>query len=162
MKRTVWRGVGASLVVAAGIGGLLASQTTPSKPEPEKPSFEVFAVTPDVVCANIGLPLVEIRWEVEGDGESCVSVSANGEQIFSEFAQPWFPDGVTRCGEGDWEGSARLNLQEVFGNNIPATLTFSATLEGPFSIGAEPEEFDTASDTIEVRVDCEFNVTPGG
>ncbi|HZW09895.1 MAG TPA: hypothetical protein VFF69_08320 [Phycisphaerales bacterium] len=162
MKPSVWRCAGASLLIGAGLAGLVASQTTPSQPKRETPSFEAFAVTPDVVCANIGLPLVEISWKVKGDGESCVSVSANGEQIFSEFEQPWFPEGLDRCGEDEWEGSARLNLQDVFGNNIPSSLTFTATLEGPFSIGAEPEEFDAASDTIEVRVDCEFNVTPGG
>ncbi|MBK7406274.1 MAG: hypothetical protein IPJ41_17125 [Phycisphaerales bacterium] len=149
-------------VLAIGLGGLLASQTSPHVSKPPPPKFKTFGVSPHTVCANLGLPLVRIDWTVSGSGSSCVSLSANGQVIMNGVQQPWFPNGVTRCGDNSWTGTATVSLRDVYGNNIPPTIRFDATLEGPFVLGASPEQFDTASDQIEVKVDCTAGVHTGG
>ena len=154
---------GATLIVVSMLlAGATCRRTPPPSPEPEAPEFAAFGAAPTRLCTNIGIPIVRLAWRVEGSGPSCLSnLQINGSAIDGDIWATGIQDG--RCGEDNYSRELAFSVAEVFGNNIPSSMTFRANLRrsNQASVLVGSELLDSSTATVEA-VECSPGITPGG
>ena len=111
------------------------------------PSFSSFSVTPNPLCLNFGVPVVNVSYTIDPAGWSnpntlCVGVEANGEYVHNTPNHKCLSDGASQI--------LSFNALDFFNNAPPSTITITATLRP--SIAGDP--YDTRSASI-TAMNCE-------
>ena len=152
-----------ALAIGLGLLSVIGSDCrNPPRPEPPpKAEFELFGLSPSPICTNLGLPILRVSWKVKGGGASCLSnLKINGADVSGNVWDAGIQGG--RCGEGEYTRETAFNLRDVFGNNIPSTITVSADLTRQAQAGVfvGTEVMDSASGTVTAQ-ECQAGTAPG-
>lgn len=140
------------LVMCLGFFLVLGNLCGGSKPKEQKGKFDKFGVSPNPICTNSGEPIVRITWSVKGEGETCLrAVKINGRDVREGLWSSGVQNGI--CGEGDYSRETAFSLREVFGNNIPSSLTVTANLNkaAQAGFGVDTTPLDTGSANTTAR-----------
>jgi hypothetical protein len=141
-----------SAVIALGLVSIVATSTRPEQPKP-KGDFISFGCEPSVICINQGVPIVRVSFRAKSSNTQCVNIMVNGVSIVSPFNSPISSiTGQNRCGSGEWGETYSLSLSELFGNNIPPTITVTGELKTGGAVTANQTILDTATAQVASRV----------
>lgn len=148
------------LAISLGLFLVLVNVCGGSRPREQKGNLETFTVSPNPICTNLGVPIMRISWSVKGDGRTCLrGVKINDTGVRGDIWGTGVQNGV--CGEGDYTRETAFSLSEVFGNNIPSSMTVTANLDNDQSPLAQDNTppLDTASANTSA-LECARSATP--
>jgi hypothetical protein len=148
MKNRTIRTTLSVICIAVGLFGTIAT----SKSKKPKGEFISLTADPSVVCINTGIPVVRITFRAKSSNHQCVIIRVNNQTIISGFESPISSlVGQNRCGDEEWGETYGFSLNDLFGNNIPPTVTITAELFTGGSTIAQQTKLDSTGITITTR-----------
>ena len=87
-----------------------------------------------------------------------MNIDVNGITVLSNSVGPQIPVQNGRCGEDEWQREVGFNLRDIFGANIPSTVTVTGTLDEA-ALGGQTG-VDNESASVTTRTDCEPGFVP--
>ncbi len=120
-------------------------RTQNRQPPAQDPEFTRFVVQPSILCLNTpGLLTFRIGYTVALNDWSnpntlCVDLSANEEKLHPTLHHQCMDDGT--------EGSYTVSVTDVFGTNVPSSITFKGELVP--SVAGETKDTETVTVTTD-------------
>jgi hypothetical protein len=107
---------------------------------PPTGSFLTFTTSPAVPCAD---GQARFSFTARSNKSACFYLRIDGApQAY----------GALECGSGDWSGSVTVNLQSVFGTNVPDTFTVKGFLQEDLAPTVQHDVLDTVERTVTTRI----------